>query len=64
MYNRLAPLGPADTQVAGGKVDIVPAQPDKLAGTQRMTEGDENGGRVAITVSSFFGGLCDRGRTP
>jgi hypothetical protein len=64
MYNRLAALGPADTQPAGGKVDIVPAQPYKLAGTQRLSEGDEVGGRVAMTVSSFFGGLRDRGGTP
>jgi hypothetical protein len=50
-------LDPADVHVGRVEVDLIPTKVNQLAGTEAMTEGDQNLGRVSVPPAVGLGCL-------
>jgi hypothetical protein len=54
---RRTTFGSADVQTAALEVDLIPAQPDQLGGSQTVSEGNKDHGCIAVAISIVLGGL-------
>jgi hypothetical protein len=56
-----APLAAADVQSAGGELNLVPLKIAQLTGPQAMPKGEQDHGRVAMTIAARFAGRRHQG---
>ena len=52
-----AVLGPADVHAALVELDLVPVEIADLRGSQSVTVGDQNHGRVSMSVAAVLAGI-------
>src|SRR5262245_4791471 len=57
MNGGFAALAPPHMQPARGQVEVIPAQPDKLAGAQPMAISEQDGGGVTMALAVLPGSL-------